>query len=121
MRISRIMTATAVFLTLAGFTAPQPRYVVTYSVTVADVEQASGQVMMMENGDARVERSDDDGGFAFNATLYPAEEGLVLKTDLWRGDVKIAEPTLRLARGGVAKMAVGQDQQRVVVEIAPAD
>jgi len=116
-----LLAATVALFGLSGFADAPQRYVVTYSVTVAGVEQASGQVLMVENGDARVERSDDEGGYAFNATLYPIDEGLMLKTDLWRGATKIAEPALEMAKGGQARMALDGDQQRIVIEIVPAD
>jgi hypothetical protein len=120
-RWGRLLTAATLFASLSGFSAAEQRYAVTYSVSVSGVETSAGRVVMSESGQARMESSDDQGGYTFNAALSPTEDGLMLNTELWQGATKIAEPTLTFAKGGVAKMVLGDDQQRVVVEIIPAD
>ena len=122
MAMQRILLAATIALVgLSGFTDATARYVVRYSVSDQGVAQFLGEVMIAENGSVSVQGSDDDGGHAFNADLNPTDEGLSLITSLWRGEIKLAEPTLAMERGGQAKAEFDIDQQRIVIEIAPAD
>lgn len=118
---SRILMAAIVLVGLSGFADAPQRYVVSYSVSDHGVAQMRGQALISEEGDVSVQGSDQDGGHAFSATLNPTDDGLVLVTSLWRGETKLGEPTLAMERGGQAKAEFGSDQQRVVIEIAPAD
>lgn len=121
MTLSRILMAVVLLVGLSGFADSPKRYVVSYSVSDHGVAQMRGQALIAEDGDVSVQGSDQEGGHAFNATLNPTDDGLVLVTSLWRGETKLAEPTLAMERGGQAKAEFGGDQQRIVIEIAPAD
>jgi hypothetical protein len=116
-----LIAATVALFGLSGFAEAPPRYVISYSVSDHGVTQMRGEALIAEDGDVSVQGSDRDGGHAFNATLYTTDEGLVLTTSLWRGNDKLAEPSLAVAKGGQAKMVIGGDQRRIVIEIVPAD
>ena len=116
-----LMAATVALFGLSGFADAPQRYVVSYSVSDHGAAQMRGEALIAEDGDVSVQGSDQDGGHAFNAPLNPTDDGLVLITALWRGETKLAKPTLAMKRGGHAKAEFGGDQQRIVIEIAPAD
>lgn len=120
MRWTLPAAAVALF-SLSGFVEAPSRYVVSYSLSDHGLTQMRGEALIAEGGDVSVQWADQDGGHAFNATLNPTDDGLVLVTSLWFGADKLAEPTLAMEKGGQAKVVIGGDQRRIVIEIVPAD
>ncbi|WP_288759173.1 hypothetical protein [uncultured Brevundimonas sp.] len=121
MTLSRTLMATVALFGLSGFADAPVRYVISYSVSDHGVTQMSGETLIAEDGDVSLEGSDPTGGHGFYASLHSTGEELQLDTRLWRGNDMLAAPALAIAKGGQAKMVIGGDQRRIVIEIVPAD
>lgn len=115
MRTHRLMALGAALSLIASIASAQTttRYAVDVAVMEKGVETASGRATIAEGGQAEILLTGADGQYTFTANLQPeqgdGEEGrLVLEAYLNHDGADLAQPRMVLARGGTARMQIGQ-------------